>query len=240
MAWKELPYALLLEKEAKNKLTYVLMASGAILFAYLVGSINFAIIFSRLFTGKDIRQIGSGNAGATNVLRSAGFLPGFLTFLFDAVKGFVACFTAKQVFEYIYEATQNSLFSPLVGSYICVVFVMLGHIFPVFFRFKGGKAVAVSVGTYAVCCYPAILLGLLVFAVSLFISKIVSLSSLLATVTVVTMSIVFMDFSEPAIPQIVCTIIAGFLVFIKHKENIIRLKNGEEKKISIGAKKKHG
>ena len=219
---------------------YILMAIGTILLAYLIGSINFAIIFSKLFTGKDIREVGSGNAGATNVLRSAGFIPGLLTFLFDAIKGFAACFIARLVFEYILENTQNTLFNPLAGSYVCLLFVMLGHIFPVFFKFKGGKAVAVSVGTYAVCCYPAILLGLATFAISLLISKIVSVSSLLATVVVVSMSIVFMDFSGPVLPQIICTVLAGLLVFIKHKENIKRLKKGEEKKITIGAKKANG
>ena len=102
----------------------------------------------------------------------------------------------------------------MVGAYLCVLAVMLGHIFPVFFGFKGGKAVAVSVGTYAVCRYPAILLGLLVFALVLIFSRMVSLSSLAATVMVVSMSIVFMDYSTPFIPQIICTVIAGFIVFI--------------------------
>lgn len=221
-------------------MTYIFMAIGVILLAYLLGSVNFAVIFSKIFTGKDVRTLGSGNAGATNVLRSVGFLPGLLTFVFDALKGFAACFLAKMVFEYIFKVTENRLYSPAVGIYVCVVFVMLGHIFPAFFKFKGGKAVAVSVGTYAVVCPPAIISGLIVFAVSLFVSKIVSLSSLLATVTVVSLSIVFMDFSQPILPQIICTLIAGLLVFIKHKENIVRLKNGSEKKISIGAKKDIG
>lgn len=219
-------------------MTNVMIALGAIVFAYLVGSINFAVIIGRIFLGKDVRDVGSGNAGATNVLRSAGIVPGILTFLFDAFKGFIACFVGKMIFEHIFKTTENNMYNPAVGVYLCVLAVMLGHVFPLFFGFKGGKAVAVSVGTYAVCCYPAILLGLAVFAVSLIISKMVSLSSLLATVTVVSMSIVFMDFSTPFIPQIICTVLAGTIVFVKHKDNIIRLKNGTEKKIfSKGDKK---
>lgn len=219
-------------------MTNVLIAIGALVFSYLLGSINFAVIIGKIFLGKDVRSVGSGNAGATNVLRSAGIVPGLLTFLFDALKGFLACFVGKQVFEYLNEITSSDMYSPAVGGYLCLICIMLGHVFPVFFGFKGGKAVAVSVGTYAVCCYPAILLGLLVFVVILLISRMVSLSSLAATVTVVSMSIVFMDFSTPFIPQIICTLAAGFIVFIKHKDNIIRLKNGTEKKMWKGKAEK--
>ena len=219
-------------------MTNVILAIGAIIFAYLIGSVNFAVLIGKIFLGKDVRKVGSGNAGATNVLRSAGIVPGILTFLLDAFKGFVAVFVGKLVFEHLFKITENNMYNPAVGVYFCLLAVMLGHIFPIFFGFKGGKAVAVSVGTYAVCCYPAILLGLAVFAISLIISKMVSVSSLLATVTVVSMSIVFMDFSTPFIPQIICTVLAGAIVFIKHKDNIIRIKNGNEKKIfSKGGKK---
>ena len=221
-------------------MTYILIAVGTVLFAYLIGSVNFAVIIAKIFSGKDVRNLGSGNAGTTNVLRTVGFLPGLLTFVLDALKGFVACFAGKLVFEKLYELTSNDIYNFSAGSYLCLVFVMLGHIYPIFFGFRGGKAVAVSVGTYAVCCYPAILLGLLVFAIMLFVSRIVSLSSLAATVTVVATSILFMDFTNPSAVQIVCTVTAGIMVFLKHKDNIIRLKNGEEKKITIGRKGKNG
>ena len=79
-------------------MTNVLFAVGAIVAAYLIGSINFAVIFSNLFTGKDVRNSGSGNAGTTNVLRTAGFLPGALTFICDAAKGFAGAFIGKAVF----------------------------------------------------------------------------------------------------------------------------------------------
>jgi len=213
------------------------IAIGALIVAYLLGSVNFAVIIGKIFLGKDVRKEGSGNAGATNVLRSAGIIPGLLTFLFDAFKGFLACFIGKQIFEYLSSSVEWDMYNPSVGGYLCLVCVMLGHVFPIFFGFKGGKAVAVSVGTYAVCCYPAILLGLLAFVVVLLISRMVSLSSLVATVTVVGSSIVFMDFSTPFIPQIICTLLAGTIVFVKHKENIIRLKNGTEKKMWKGKAK---
>ncbi len=215
----------------------ILIAIGVIVLAYLIGSINFAVIFSKLFTGKDVRNEGSGNAGTTNILRTVGKIPAALTFVFDALKGFVACFAGKAVFAYLFE-TSNALeiFSPIYGAYVCCIAVMLGHIYPVFFGFKGGKAVACSVGTFAVCCPIAIILGLTGFAICLIISKIVSLSSLLATVIVigvaVTYEIVNASAAYNVIPVIVMALIAGFIVFIKHKDNIIRLANGTEKKIS--------
>jgi glycerol-3-phosphate acyltransferase PlsY len=113
---------------------------------------------------------------------------------------------------------------------------MLGHIYPVFFGFKGGKAVACSVGTFAVCCPIAIILGLIGFAACLFFTKIVSLSSLLATVIVISVAsiyeIVNISGAYNIIPVIIMALIAGFIVFIKHKDNISRLVKGTEAKIS--------
>ena len=207
-----------------------------VVLSYLLGSISFAVIFSRLFTKRDVREEGSGNAGATNVIRTAGLLPGLLTFLFDALKGFAACFFGKLIFNSF--AVVGSVFDLSVYvAFLCGVFCMLGHIFPIFFNFKGGKGVAVAVGIFSVCCPMAIILGLTCFAVCLLISKIVSLSSLLATVTVVICSGIFYNKSAAFLPQIILAAIMGILVFLKHSENIKRLLKGEEKKIGIGGKK---
>ena len=143
------------------------------------------------------------------------------------------------VFEYLYTSTaQNELFSPVYGAYLCCIAVMLGHIFPVFFGFKGGKAVACSVGTFAVCCPIAIILGLCGFALSLIVSKIVSLSSLIATVIVVGVAVAYQFLANSItyniVPVIIMAVIAGFIVFVKHTENIKRLIAGEEKKIFSG------
>ncbi len=223
----------------------VLFAVGAIIAAYLIGSINFAVIFTNLFVGKDVRNSGSGNAGTTNVLRTAGFLPGALTFIFDAAKGFAGAFVGKVIFDYLFNITALPVFTPIYGAYICYIFVMVGHIFPVFFGFRGGKGIATSVGGFAVCCWPAIVIGLSAFAVSTFISKIVSLSSLIATTFVITFAIVFRNVSiagtaENVVPQIIMAIIAGGIVFYTHRTNIVRLIHGEEKKLKIGRGKKNG
>ena len=215
----------------------ILVASGVIIFAYLIGSISFAVIFSNYFIGRDIRKSGSGNAGATNVLRTAGKLPAALTFLFDALKGFAACFAGKMVFTYLFGQTGSLVvFTPAYGAYLCCLAVMLGHIYPIFFGFKGGKAVACSVGTFAVCCPLAIILGLTAFVISLLTSKIVSVSSIIATVVVVSVSVIY-GFAAPeisynVIPTTVMSLIAGYIVIVKHKDNIVRLLNGTEKRIS--------
>ncbi len=207
-----------------------------IMAAYLIGSINFAVIFAKAFTQRDVRELGSGNAGATNVMRSAGFLPGLLTFVFDALKGFVATYMGKIVFEYINEVTATDLSNPQIGALLCGLACMLGHVFPFFFGFKGGKGVAISVGIFAVCSPLAIIIGLVVFALALFVSKYVSLASILATVAVVVLSIVFCDKAVMLLPQIILILGMGALVIGKHTENIKRLMAGTESKVKIGGK----
>ncbi len=211
----------------------MLYAVLSVILAYLIGSINFAVIFSKLFIKEDIRNFGSGNAGATNVLRVGGALPGILTFVCDALKGFVACFLG----ELIVENFSNNTVNPLLCAFACGLACMLGHVFPVFFKFKGGKGVATAVGIFAVCCPIAIILGLCCFALVMVLSRIVSLSSLLATVTVIVCTAIFHSSAAPFIPQLVLSIAMGALVFIKHAENIKRLIKGEEKKLNIGRKK---
>ncbi len=213
----------------------MLLLLAVIIFAYLVGSINFAVIFSNIFLKKDVRNIGSGNAGATNVMRSAGVLPGALTFLCDALKGFVATFTGKLVFDYVLNNMQIDWALPIYGAYICGLFCMLGHVFPVFFQFKGGKGVATSVGIFAVCSPVAIILGLTVFALITIISKYVSLASVIATFVVVITSAIFRITDAPILPQLTLSVIMGIIVIWKHKDNIKRLISGTENK--IGGKK---
>ena len=206
---------------------------AAVVIAYLLGSINFAVIFANIFLKKDVRELGSGNAGTTNVMRTAGFLPGALTFVCDALKGFAACFIGKMLFIHAYPDTIPWIYV----AYMCGVACMLGHVFPIFFRFKGGKGVATSVGIFAVCCPIAIIIGLTVFALMTIITKIVSLSSLIATVTVISLSIVFYNSDADIILPAILSIAMGVIVFLKHKDNIKRLIKGEEKKIKVRGKK---
>lgn len=214
----------------------IFLALIVVIAAYLIGSISFAVIFTKLFIKTDVRELGSGNAGTTNVMRVGGFLPGALTFVCDALKGFVACYAGKLVFQYIAENTDAIWCSPVYGAFICGVACMLGHVFPIFFQFKGGKGIATSVGIFAVCCPIAIVLGLSVFALCMLITRIVSLSSILAAVTVVTLTMVFYNDTAAFWPQAVLAVIMGAIVILKHAENIKRLLAGTEKKITIRRK----
>ena len=169
-------------------------------------------------------------------MRSVGLLPGLLTFVFDALKGFVACKAGELIFDYISKNSDAVWAVPIYGAYICGVACMLGHVFPIFFGFKGGKGVATSVGIFLVCCPIAIITGLAVFALGLLVCRIVSLSSLIATVVVVVMSAIFAASGVNILPQIIMSVIMGIIVFLKHSSNIKRLLAGEEKKITVKRK----
>jgi len=201
--------------------------------AYLIGSINFAVIFSKAFDKIDVREIGSGNAGATNVLRSSGALPGALTFICDLLKAVAASGLGHIIFSYIYSQTSNSLYVPIYGAYLCGVACMVGHVYPLFFDFRGGKGVAVGAGVFFVCSPYAILIGLAVFAIVLLFTRIVSLSSLAGTFVTVMFGIVFNTKGDDVLlwPQIVMALTMGIIIFLKHSSNIKRLINGEERKI---------
>ncbi len=203
-----------------------------VILAYLLGSISFAVIFSKIFLKKDVRDLGSGNAGTTNVIRTGGFKLGALTFLGDVLKGLFACIIGKTVFAIVFEKGEEWA---IYGAFLCGIACMLGHVFPIFFQFKGGKGIATSVGIFMICCYPAILIGLAVFALSVFISKIVSVSSILSAITVVSFTMIFSYINAPALfwPQALMAIIMGVLVIAKHSDNIKRLLNGTEKKLTF-------
>lgn len=218
----------------------ILLTLAVILSAYLIGSVSFAVVYSRIFLGKDIRSEGSGNAGATNMLRTGGAKLGVLTFVSDILKAMLAAFIGRLVFAYIFKTTPVDMFNPLFGGYLGCVFAMIGHVFPVFFNFKGGKAVSCSVGGLLLCCPIPLLIGLGVFGISVLTTKIVSLSSLVATATVFVLAVIMADTTLPVLPQIIFMFIAAAIIYIKHADNIKRLIRGTEKKITIGKGKKNG
>ncbi len=209
----------------------VMTALVTIVAAYLLGSINFAVIFAKAFLKKDVRELGSGNAGTTNVMRNAGFLPGALTFIFDALKGFASSFMGKLIFDYISEHSDSSWAVGIYGAYACGLACVVGHVFPIFFGFKGGKGVATCVGIFAICSHWAIIMGISVFAICLFVSKYVSLSSILATVTVVAGSVIFGDESASVLPQFLMCVSMALIIILKHTSNIKRLLAGTENRI---------
>ena len=216
--------------------------------AYFVGSVSFAVIITNLFSKKDVRNYGSGNAGMTNVMRVSGVGPGLVTFLGDTLKGYVAAAVGFLVFTYIYNLSgQTELFSPLYGAYLCSLFAVIGHVFPILFDFRGGKAVSTTFGAMLFCNWPSALIALAAFIVVLLITSYVSAGSMAAGITL-TVATPFFGFSStvpylmqecPAAQKIVTTAVMGtiaVIVIIKHKDNIARIFSGTEK--SIYKKKK--
>ena len=119
----------------------------------------------------------------------------------------------------------------MAGAYICGVTCMIGHIFPVFFKFRGGKGVATSVGIFAGCCPIAIVIGLASFTVITLVTRYVSLSSLISTIVVVTLATVFRTSDTPALVQIISCAVMAALIYYKHFDNIKRLIAGKENKV---------
>ena len=229
-----------------------LFAILAAIVAYLLGSINFAIIFSKIFVNKDVRDFGSHNAGMTNTMRVAGVLPGALTFIFDVLKGIAAAYVGFIVFKYCYTLNPNQMFLPIYGGYLSAVACMLGHCFPIFFGFKGGKAVATCLGVMLVCNFPAAIIAIVVFLLLLLSSRIVSLSSIIAVASMlVTVPNYQMSGVLPFVLNangpiganfviLIFNLIMVILVTVKHKENISRMLKGTERKVSFKKENKNG
>ena len=196
--------------------------------AYLIGSINSSIVISKAVMGKDIRESGSGNAGATNMLRTMGKKYAIITLVIDILKGVVALLLAMLAIKFGAYA---------VSMYIAGVAVVVGHNFPVFFGFKGGKGVATSLGVILLLDWKIGLITLVIALAIMAVSKYVSLGSVMAALVFVIIQIVVMIATDSFdITRFICVVILGGLLIIRHRANIKRLLNGTENK--LGSKKK--
>ena len=194
-----------------------------VLVAYLLGSIPSSVWIGKIFYGIDVREHGSGNAGTTNTIRILGYKAGIPVFIIDALKGWLAVFLTKIIFGY-FPSMEMPEYMPIVSA----VAVVLGHIFPVFAGFRGGKGVATLLGVgFGLIPIPA-LIALAIFMVVLFSFGYVSLASIIATITlpVVTYFFVMPD----NIFLLLLTIAVAVFVPITHRQNIKRLINGTENK----------
>lgn len=201
---------------------------------YLLGSVNFAIIVSGKLYKEDIRQKGSGNAGMTNILRNYGKVGAALTLLGDVLKGVLAVWVGRWLCMALVPAI-----SVEYGAYIAAIFAIVGHTFPIFFGFKGGKGVAVS-GGVIIALQPIIALILIfVFLVIVFTTKIVSLGSIIGMGIYGPVTLIYMSLTHQ--PHIVfstiCACIIGAMVVWMHRGNIQRIKNGTEYKFGNKGKK---
>lgn len=212
--------------------------------SYLVGSISFSIIFTKkLYNNTDIRTLGSGNAGLTNVLRSVGVKAGILTLIFDFAKGAVSVYAGRVIFQYFVDLFGLSPYLVSYGAYFAGLFCIIGHIFPLYFGFRGGKGVLSSAAMLLLLDWRFFVIAIGVFILVVAISKIVSLGSIFAAVSFPVTNFLFVYFQNyracgdvPLSYVWITTIFAimiSSLVICKHKENIKRLKNGTEKRFTI-------
>jgi len=193
--------------------------------AYLLGSIPFGYLFVKyLFTsGEDVREIGSGGIGATNVTRRAGVKGGLLTYVFDVAKGVAAVMLMRLVADDDYF---------WIGA--AAIFAIVGHIFPIFLGFRGGKGVATGVGVYLALAPYSVLTTLVLWVIIVYFSRYVSLGSIIATAAVPLWTFLYYGVLQPNphLKALVIVAIAGCAMIVAtHHENISRLLRGTENRI---------
>ena len=200
--------------------------------AYLIGSISFSVIISKKMAGFDVREKGSGNAGATNMLRSVGKKAAILTLLGDALKGVVAILFAIIVGA-IAKSADKSLLVQIAG-----ILVVVGHTFPIFFGFKGGKGVATSLGVLLMTNWKIGLICLVFALVLMAVTRMVSLGSIGAAVLFpVLVLFIHTNFTiSEGSSYFIYSIILAAIVIFNHRANIQRILNGTENKLSFKKK----
>jgi glycerol-3-phosphate acyltransferase PlsY len=187
--------------------------------AYLLGSIPFALLLARRWSGVDVRKVGSGNVGATNVLRHGHPAVALAVVLLDIGKGVAAIWFARRAGL------------PIAALAIVGIAAIAGHVYPVWLHFHGGKGVATTCGVFGLLAPRATLAAIIVFAVLVWVSRYVSLASLAGAVTLVAGTYGFGDPSA----VILAAVAAGLLIFIRHRDNVGRLLDGTEHRIGSGS-----
>ncbi|HCA04534.1 MAG TPA: acyl-phosphate glycerol 3-phosphate acyltransferase [Ruminococcaceae bacterium] len=217
--------------------------------AYLLGSINPAVIVTKAFTKgkKDIREMGSGNAGFTNVLRSVGKVPAIITIVCDALKCVIAVLIGGWLFSFIpvpYDYSGYVEMTANCGKYLAGIFCIIGHSFPLYFHFKGGKGVVSAAALMLTEDWRVFLMILATFLILFLITKIISVGSITSALMYgpyTFLATFFFDrlpygnhiCASYIVISTCAALIIGIFVTVKHKDNIKRLLRGEEKKIHV-------
>ena len=209
---------------------YIIIA----IIAYAIGSINFSIIFSRKFAGFDVREKGSGNAGTTNMLRSVGKKAAALTLVCDILKGIVSIIIALIIGK-ILKNSDNALLVQIAG-----IMAVIGHTYPIFFEFKGGKGVATSLGVLLMTNWQIGLICLVFAVVLMVLTKMVSIGSVAAAVLFPVLTLFINNHfivEANGIKYFIFSIILAVIVLFNHRSNIKRILSGTENKISFKKEK---
>jgi glycerol-3-phosphate acyltransferase PlsY len=195
--------------------------------AYLLGSIPFGLVLMRLIRGEDVRLSGSGNIGATNVARSGGAKLGLATLVLDGIKGYLAVFVAFIV------ARRDPALDVGLAAAVAALAAIIGHVFPVWLRFRGGKGVATAVGAFLGMAPRAVLVVLAIFLVIVVISRYVSLGSVVASAAFPILAF-YLYRGRNSVVDLLVMLGASLLIIFKHKSNIQRLINGTENRLHFG------
>ncbi len=228
---------------------------ASLIISYLMGSFSFAVIFSRMSGDKkDVREMGSGNAGFTNVLRTVGVGPAVLTLIFDCLKGVIAISLTMLIFNLQFDAEAINALSEGArreyfgyGKYLSGLFCVLGHCFPVFFGFRGGKGITTTAGVILMFDWRLLALTLGFWLVCFFATKIISIGSAASAVVITLWNVIVTYFwqykpsLDTDLPYSISYVwvtsaiifVFGILVLFMHRENIKRILRGEEKKITV-------
>lgn len=191
----------------------------AIVLSYFIGSISFSVLYGKLIKGVDVRNHGSGNAGATNTLRVLGVGPAIAVLALDLLKGMACIFIARAISDADWLAVA------------CGIMAIVGHNWPVWFKFKGGKGIATAIGVLSILVFwPAFWAGVIAI-ISIVITRYVSLGSLLFTI----LTPIFLIFIGFELEYFIGTLIVCIFAIIRHRSNVVKILNGTENK--LGAKK---
>ena len=206
-------------------LVYIIVA----VIAYLLGSISFSVIISKKMAGFDVREKGSGNAGTTNVLRSVGKKAAVITLIFDVLKGVLAVLVAYIAGNIVKEGVDKALLIQIAG-----LLVIVGHTFPIFFGFKGGKGIATALGVLLITNWNIGLICLVFALVLMALTKMVSLGSISAAILFPVL-ILFMPHTAYLVDgnYIIYSILIAVLVVFNLRANVKRLLNGTENKLDF-------
>lgn len=194
--------------------------------AYLLGSIPFGLILVRLVRGEDVRLSGSGNIGATNVARTGGAKLGVTTLILDALKGYAAV-----AFAIVVSHREAAIDAGLAAA-LAALCAILGHVFPVWLKFRGGKGVATGVGAFLGLAPRAVLVVLAIFLIIVAISRYVSLGSMVASALFPILAY-FLYRGTSSVADLLVMFAASLLIILKHKANIRRLLNGTENRLQF-------
>ena len=206
--------------------TYIIVA----IIAYAIGSVNFSVLISKKMAGFDVREKGSGNAGTTNVLRAVGLKAAIITLICDILKGIIAVLIAFWIGN-ITQTADKALLIQIAG-----ILVVVGHTFPIFFEFRGGKGIATALGVLLITNWKIGLICLVFAVVLIAITRMVSVGSMSAAVLFPVLTLFIGDnfiVTQVGIKYFIYSLILAAFVIFNHRENIKRIMNGTENKISF-------